>query len=558
MKRILGVIASERKLGNCEILTKAVAANCNFPYELSLIRLSSLQLKPCQGCYTAYIEWGQACLERLNGIFAFAIWDDSRQTLFLARDRLGVKPLFYAQVGSSFLFASEIKSLLAHPAIRPEVNLEGLAEIFYLGPARTPGHAVFSQIKELRPGFCLTLDHRALHLRRYWSLRSFKHHADLTATAAAVRELFLDAVRRQLVADVPVCTLLSGGLDSSAITSVAAAHYRQNNLGALHSFSVDYAGNELFFQPNAFQPNSDSHYISLMRDFCAPEHHYIQLDNTLVADALADAVIARDLPGMADIDSSLLLFCREIKSSATVALSGECADEIFGGYPWFRRQEALNAPTFPWSLKLEQRLNLLSPLLTEAIEPTEYVRSRYSASLAEVPKLAGEDPHEARIREISYLNLTWFMATLLERKDRMSMATGLEIRVPFCDHRLVEYLWNVPWSQKYHAEQEKGLLRLALKGLLPETVLNRPKSPYPKTHNPVYAQTVRDRLRIMLQDPASPLQPWLNKSAVTALVNSDDAATKYPWFGQLMTGPQLMAFLWQVDFWLNHYRVQII
>ncbi len=505
----------------------------------------------------AFIQWGEQCLQRLNGIFAFAVWDEANQSLFMARDRLGVKPLFYAQRGSAFIFASELKALLVHPAVPPEVTSEDMAEVFYLGPARTPGHAIFHAIQELRPGYCLTLNERGLRTTRYWSLLSHEHRDDFAATVATVRELFCDAVKRQLISDVPVCTFLSGGLDSSAITALAAAHYKENGYGQLHTFSVDYNDNAQFFRANAFQPNDDSAYIQLMREYSKTDHHHVVLDNSHLAQALDQAVFARDIPGMADIDSSLLLFCRAVKPHATVALSGECADEIFGGYPWFVRPDALEADTFPWSLHLQERVNILSPELTAAIDPADYVAARYRASLDEVPCLAGADPHEARIREIAYLSMTWFMATLLERKDRMSMATGLEVRVPFCDHRLVEYVWNVPWSMKYYHGQEKGLLRQALNGLLPEAVLNRKKSPYPKTHNPAYLSLVRTRLLNILADPASPLLAWVDKSKLLQLLNSDAAASQHPWFGQLMTGPQLFAFLIQIDIWLRHYKVEV-
>lgn len=506
----------------------------------------------------AYMEWGTACVERFNGIFAFAIWSEAGQSLFLARDRLGVKPLFYAQRGSAFLFGSELKALLAHPAVRPEVDTEGLAEIFVLGPSRTPGHGIYRGVAELRPGYCLLYDRNGSHLRRYWALESRPHTDDLDTTAGHVRELFQDTVERQLVSDVPVCALLSGGLDSSAITAVAAQAFRRNGLGQLHTYSVDYEGNQRYFQPDHFQPNSDAPWVNRVADFLGTCHHAVEIETSGLVKALVPATLANDLPGMADIDSSLYLFCKEIKKEATVALSGESADEVFGGYPWFHSAESLTADSFPWIRMTRERARFLSPELADRLRPEEYVAERYREALAEVPRLAGEDPFEARMREIFYLNITRFMQTLLDRKDRMSMAVGLEVRVPFCDHRLVEYVWNIPWAMKNCDGRPKGILRRALTGLLPEDVLARSKSPYPKTHNPAYLAAVRDRVLRILDDPNSPLLPLVNADAVRAFALSGGAVFDRPFFGQLMRGPQFLAYLIQVDTWLRHYRVVIV
>jgi asparagine synthase (glutamine-hydrolysing) len=503
----------------------------------------------------AYIEWGEDCLPRLNGIYAFAIWDERNEKLFMARDRIGVKPLFYSHKGSSFFFASEIKGILAHPGVSARINREGLAEIFAVGPARTPGHGVFSGINELKPGYCMTVDRSGIKTRQYWTLISHGHEGGLSRTADRVRELVYDAVKRQLVSDVPLCTLLSGGLDSSAITAIAAEVYKNEKNEQVQTFSIDYAGNEQNFQASEFQPDADAPWIKIVSDYLDTRHASYLADTPELALALFPAVIARDLPGMADVDSSLWLFSQWIKKQATVGISGECADEVFGGYPWFRKVGEDNS--FPWSRHLQTRMKFYSPELLEMIKPKEYVAQRYQEALEEVPRFNEDQSVDARMREMFYLNLTRWMPVLLDRKDRMSMASGLELRVPFCDHPLVEYVWNVPWEMKNFRNREKGLLRLALTGMLPDDVLWRKKSPYPKTHNPSFIEAMKNLALAMLEDTSSPLLPFINRQAVRELALSVRRDTDMPWFGQLMNAPQLLAFLVQTDFWLKHYHIEI-
>lgn len=505
----------------------------------------------------SYMAWGESCVEKLNGIYAFAVWDAAAERLFMARDRMGVKPLFYTQVGSTFLYASELKALLTHPAVQPEIDREGLAEIFALGPSRTQGHGVFRNVQELRPGHYLTLDRKGLRITRYWALESMPHQDDLITTKAKVKELVADTIKRQLVSDVPICTFLSGGLDSSIITAYAAKHCVENGLGQLHTFSIDYVDNDRYFRASRFQPNSDSQWVGKASEALQTIHHPIIIDTPQLVEALTTATIARDLPGMADVDSSLYLFCREVKKQATVALSGECADEVFGGYPWYHDENALNSGTFPWINSVQTRVDLLSPEASRLIQPADYINQRYQETIAEVPRLAGEEPLEARRREMFYLNLNWFMANLLDRKDRMSMATGLEVRVPFCDHRLVEYVWNIPWAMKMYQNREKGILRSAMEGVLPDDILWRRKSPYPKTHHPAYLAAVRSLILQILDDPGSPILPLINQAKVRQMALAEGDSFNRPWYGQLMTGPQLFAYLMQINTWLAKYKVVI-
>lgn len=505
---------------------------------------------------TAYIEWEEGCVERLNGIFAFAVWDEAKQQLFMARDRIGVKPLFYAVRSQAFIFGSELKALLAHPSVKPVIGREGLAEVFAIGPARTPGHGVFRGVNELKPGHSLIFDRDGVKIKQYWVLKSQPHNDDFQTTVSNVSELLKDIVKRQLVADVPVCTLLSGGLDSSALTALAALAYRESG-AKVETYSVDYRDNDLYFKADSFQPNADAPWVKKVSAYFGTLHHNVMLDNGDLAKTLPAATISRDLPGMADVDTSLYLFCQQIKKGATVALSGECADEVFGGYPWFYRKDMVEAKAFPWAPNPKIRASWLSSDINNAIDPVQYAKERYQEALDEVPRLPGEDKESARMREIFYLSLTRWMPTLLDRKDRMSMAFGLEVRVPYCDHRLVEYVWNVPWTMKNYRQREKGLLREALTGILPDDVLWRKKSPYPKTHNPAYLETVRKWAIDILQDSSSPLNSLVNHGKILEMAKPDFAVSNFPWFGQLMSGPQFFAYLIQADTWLREYKVEV-
>ncbi|MBN8192494.1 asparagine synthase (glutamine-hydrolyzing) [Bacillus sp. NTK074B] len=507
---------------------------------------------------TSYIEWREECVHHLNGIFAFAVWDSEKEHVFIGRDRMGVKPLFYFEKDEGILFGSEIKALLAHPDVLPQVDLQGLAEVLGLGPSRTPGNGVFKGVKELRPAHAMIFSKAGLNIWRYWNVKSEKHTDSFIETVSKVRFLLTDAIERQLVSDVPLCTFLSGGLDSSAITAVASNSYKKEGKGKLHTYSIDYEENDQYFKANDFQPNSDAPWIEKMTSEFDTIHHQCEISQQELKDHLIEAVHVRDLPGMADVDSSLLWFCREIKQDFTVGLSGECADEIFGGYPWFHRPEDFNRRGFPWMRSTAERQGLLKEEWSKKLNLEEYVLEQYDRTVAETPLLEGENELETKRRQLFYLNLLWFMTTLLDRKDRMSMGASLEVRVPFADHRLVEYVWNIPWEMKMHEGREKGILRKALEGVLPHEVLYRKKSPYPKTHHPVYTKLVGDWLTEILEDKSSILYELFDEKKLKEIVASGGAAFKVPWYGQLMTGPQLLAHLAQIHVWFKDYKIEIV
>ena len=505
----------------------------------------------------AFIYYGYNVVNHLNGIFAFAIWNEGKKELFLARDHFGVKPLFYSIKDNQLIFASEIKALFEYPSIYPKIDEQGIAELFGIGPAHTPGVGVFKGIEELKPANYLVFNRSGMRIKEYWKLKSRMHTDDFATTCSTVKELLTDAIERQLVSDVPLCTFLSGGLDSSIITLYSANYCRKHDLPMINTYSVDYVDNDKNFQKTDFQPNSDSDYINLITNKLGTKHHTIYLDTPELADSLKEAMIARDLPGMADVDSSLLLFCKAVKKEATVSIMGECADEIFGGYPWFFREDALSSGTFPWSINISGRQHLLNPELQEKIDLKEYIDYRYNESLNEVELLNVDSKETKEKRKITYLTMNWFMQTLLSRTDRMGMYNGFELRVPFCDYRLAEYVWNIPWEIKALHGREKGLLRYIMKDELPKEIVDRKKSPYPKTWNPTYLKKVKGMLTEIMQNPESPIISLLNKDDILEILNTDGKSFSRPWFGQLMTGPQLMAYLCQVNMWLEIYKPEI-
>ncbi|RRQ88389.1 asparagine synthase (glutamine-hydrolyzing) [Streptomyces griseofuscus] len=454
----------------------------------------------------AYVEWGDAFAERLNGMYAFAIWDGRRDKLVMIRDRMGIKPFYYYRTPDGVLFGSEPKAILANPLARPRVTLDGLRELLVM--IKTPGHAVWDGMREVEPGTVVTVDRSGLSTRVYWRLQTRPHEDDRDTTIATVRTLLDDIVRRQLVADVPRCTLLSGGLDSSAMTAIAARQLAEQGQ-KVRSFAVDFVGQTENFVADELRGTPDTPFVHDVARSSGTDHQDIVLDAEALADpAVREQVIrARDLPaGFGDMDASLLLLFRAIRQKSTVALSGESADEVFGGYLQFFDEDARSADTFPWLVRFGRHFgddsDVLRTDLVKQLDLERYTADGYRTAVAGIERLAGESDFEFRMRQICHLHLTRFVRILLDRKDRMSMATGLEVRVPFCDHRLVEYVFNTPWALKSFDGREKSLLREAAKDVLPQSVYDRVKSPYPSTQDPRYARALQGQAKDLLARPS--------------------------------------------------------
>ena len=508
------------------------------------------------GCDTetvlwSYIIFGSECPKLLNGIFAFAVYDAKEKKVFFARDRLGVKPFFYSEVGGNFCFASEIKALLQNHKISRKVRLDGFWQLVFLSPVTLSGTTVFTDIKELKPAECGEYSPNGLKITSYWSLEAKPFIGDTVDAAEETAELLDDAIGRQLVSDVPLCTFLSGGLDSSVITAVAAENYRKKG-ETLSTYSFEYEGNKQSFKSTLFQPQGDDEFAVYLSRWLGTEHTILTAPNDMVADSLTLAVTARDFPGQADIDSSLLYFCSEVKKRHTVALSGECSDEIFGGYPWFYRPEMLYRDFFPWIHEPMERAGIFRQDLAKAKEGYGYLSGEYRKIISNCPSLPGDSDAMRTSRIATCLSVGYFMTSLLERKDRMSMYSGLEVRVPFADHRILEYVYNVPWEIKFENGVEKALLRNAMKDWLPDKILWRKKSPYPKTHNPEYRKKVTEILRQRMNEGGL-LREIIDWNVLVSVLEGEDKT----WFGQLMSTPQLIAWLIQFDYWLKEYKVDL-
>lgn len=489
-----------------------------------------------------YAEYKKKILDKLEGIFAFAIYNKKNKELFVARDRFGVKPLFYAKKDNSFIFSSMIRPILKSKIVKPILTKKELACLLSLGPSKKSGSGIFKDIYELRPAHYLIYKNNKVKIKRYWKLKSHKCTDTFEEAKVKVYKLLSESIKRQMVSDIPIATLLSGGLDSSLITAIVAL----NSKDRLTTYSIDYEDNSKYFKKNKFTVSEDKYYIEIMSKAFNTNHKFKTIKQKDVVDLLKETLYLRDYPGMTDIDSSLYWFSKEISKKHKVILSGECADEIFGGYPWFYRSELNNY--FPWINNIKYRQNLLNKNIKINLSKT--LKKEYKRMIRELPI---KDRFN-KYKRLFYINMTHFMTTLLDRKDRMTMGATIEARVPFADTKLIEYLWNLPFSYKYKKGKEKYLLREAFKDIIPDEVLYRKKNPYPKTHHPYFLNEVKKLLKERLKK--GNLDKIFNINEINKLLDSNNDY-EVPWFGQLMTKPQLIAYLYQFDLWIEKYDIQI-
>ena len=489
-----------------------------------------------------YHYYKKKILKYLEGIFAIAIYDTKKKELFLARDKFGVKPLFYTKRKKEFIFSSMIKPILKSSLVKPILAKKELNEILSFGPSKISGSGIFKGIKELRPAHYLICKKKKIKIKRYWKLKSKKCRDSFDEAKNKVYNLLKSSIKRQMVSDIEIATLLSGGLDSSIITAIVS----QNSKNKLTTYSINYEDNDKYFKKNNFTVSEDKYFIDIMSNYFNTDHKEITISQKDVVKLLEETLYLRDYPGMTDIDSSLYFFSKEISKKHKVILSGECADEIFGGYPWFYRDELNNL--FPWINNIDYRQKLIRKDLNINIKKT--IKKEYKRMIKEIPR----KDRKNKYKKLFYINMTHFMTTLLDRKDRMTMGATIEARVPFADTKLIEYLWNLPFSYKYKDGCEKYLLREAFKNIIPDETLYRKKNPYPKTHHPYFLNEVKKLLKERLKKGR--LEKIFNIYEIEKLIDSNNDYN-IPWFGQLMTKPQLLAYLYQFDLWIEKYNIEI-
>lgn len=499
----------------------------------------------------AYQKWGSAFVRRLEGPIAVCIMDCETDRMVLSRDRMGELAVFYCRNDEGAIaFSDHPDALLRTGMLRPIVDRAGLCELFALGPARTPGRTPYRDLYALEPGACLIAENGNMRIERHFQIEERAHRENEADTIQHVRMLLDNAIED--VAALHPGAMLSGGLDSTALTALLAAQEEH-----VQTFSVDYRGNEADYRPNAFRPSMDAPYVAIASGTLHTVHRDFILEQQELADALDAAVAARGFPGMADIDSSLWLFSGKIAPYARYVLSGECGDEVFGGYPWFRGEAPLAEDAFPWSGSIALRKSVVRSDLQDALDLHAYVRSAIRAAIQGGGVQGENSCRETRLKRMQLLCFQFFMANLQERARCMCSSQGLQVLTPLCDDRLVQYVFNVPWAMKGMNGMEKGLFRAAVSDCVPPEICARRKSPYPKTCSPEYAQTIRERTLAMLSDPESPLREWIDTEAVRSIALSDLDAAATPWFGQLMAGPQMLAYLIQIDLWMRARNIEI-
>lgn len=506
----------------------------------------------------AYLEWGEGCADRLLGMFAFAVWDGRTEDLVIIRDRFGIYPIYYAQTTGGLVFGSELKALLAHPEIRAEIDLDGLRELVTF--IKPPESGIYRGVSEVVPGTVVRLSRSGVRTDRYWSLTAREHTDDLDTTIATVRELLEDSVRRQIVSDVPVGYFLSGGLDSSSIVALAAHIGGDDAVGQVRTYSVAFDGQ---FVADSVHTTADEPFVQRMAKHLGTQHTTVTLSGSSLMDAQARRTVmrARDLPSpLGDLDTSLYLLCKAFRRDCTVAVLGDGADELLGGYPWFHESALHASKKLPWMEYARLKLNypqmqygeLLDPILVSKFDAENYEREIYRKVAGEVSVLDSDSQQDLDGRRMTYLNLTGYLRIILDRKDRNGMAASMESRVPFLDHRLVEYVYNVPWELKNFDRREKSLLRAAVRDLLPPSVLYRKKAGFPPTQDPAYGAMLRAELMQVAADKEAPVHSLLNLRAIQR--HLDD--------GTDLIGDHVVRasaeMVLQLNTWLDDYQVRLL
>lgn len=511
-----------------------------------------------------YICYKEKLLNFINGSFSFSIFNKKEGSIFLARDHLGISPLFYTETknGFPFIFASSLKPILSNPKIDKILDKDGIKELFALGPAHTPGKTYFKDILEIEPGHYAIYQKNKLKIYKYWDLPVYKITDDEKTIIKKVHDMLILSTKQNINTNKKVCTMLSGGIDSSILSKIV-----NDNVKNLKTFSLDFEGNDKNFIANSYQLSRDNKYIDIMKNYLNTNHTSILLNNTYLFDLLHDVTIARDMPGMADIDCSMYAFCLSIvQNGYEVCISGECSDEIFGGYPWYYRENLKNAffnNNFPWAISNDLRAKLVNSQILSENEINDYIKDSIDKNLKNID-FNSNDENENYFKKVNYLTIKYFMNTLIERTNRTSSMAGLDVRIPYANYKFFEYIYNIPAYLKLgkcYEEKiltEKYLLREAFRGEIPNEILFRKKSPFPKTYDKEYLMLVENKMIEILNNPLSKINRIINKNYILNMIQMHGENMTQNLFGQLMTYPQTLAYLIQIEIWLNEYDVKIL
>lgn len=491
---------------------------------------------------SAYLTWGHTMMNHLLGAFAFII-DDGKE-VFVAKDQMGLRPIFYARKKNKGLIVSgSIQNILDTKEIKPIVNRKGLRELLAFGPSISEDSTYYKDIYALPMGHYMIIKNNNVRIIKYYDPISKPHFDSYEDTKAKIKYLVKDAIHRQ-TKDCNA-TFLSGGLDSSILAAVMA-----KKDAPLATYSLDYEGNAENFKGNLYQVSLDDAYIQKMVETTNSDHTKFMITQEALVEHLLPALEARHVPGMADVDASLLWLCEQVKKERSVILSGECSDEVFGGYPWFYREELANLSTFPWLRSIELRKELINKQLS-SIDLDKYIAKQYKNTMEQITYLDQDSEEDRRARKHTMLCLHWFMQTLVTRQVCMGDHADVTIRAPFADVRIIDYVYNIPWEMKFANGEEKGILREAFADELPEDVCHRKKNPFPKTHNPKYTELIKEKLRAAYENPNSVLHTLFDDDALSELIETGGSTFPLPWYGQLMSGPQLLAYLYQIHAWFE-------
>ncbi|MDO4547742.1 MAG: asparagine synthase-related protein [Clostridia bacterium] len=498
----------------------------------------------------AYRLWGENFPRMIEGLVTAAVIDLDASRLILVRDRMGAYPIYYARRASCVVFSDDFKRVLDSPFVTREIDKSGLCELFALGPSGTPGLTPIKDVLALKPGCALIADYFGLKEKEYFNIYSAPSSDDENTAAEKIRFLVEDALIRTLPENPAV--MLSGGLDSSIL-----AYIMKKRGNEVRAWSVEYEHNDVYYRPNDYQHDPDGSYVKFACADLNAQKHIVRIGPEQLANAIVEAGAARGFPGMGDVDSSLMLFARDIANEEKSILSGECADEVFGGYPWFHDERLLSMDGFPWSGSMELRESVLNKKVLDLLNIRQYEAARYHEAVAAKRRLRDVSERENRLRLTHALCFEWFMPVLQLRADKMCSGEGLKVLTPFCDDRLAQYAYSLPWEIKNLGGQPKGILRKAFADLLPEKILNRRKSPYPKTHHPMYAKAICEMMAAVLNDASEPVNEICDAESIRKIMSCPLEANDKPWFGQLMTGAQLIAYLLQVNSFLKDNNIAV-